>query len=613
MTSFAALGVRKKLVDALAANGITAPFPIQAATLPDSLAGRDVLGRGKTGSGKTLAFSIPMVDRLAGGVRKPGRPTGLILAPTRELATQITATLEPMAVACGLTVTTIIGGVSQVRQSRALAAGVDIVVACPGRLEDLMRQRVVHLNEVQVTVLDEADHMADLGFLPAVTRILAATQPTGQRLLFSATLDNGVDKLVKRFMRDPASHSVDEANSPVAAMTHHVFEVGGVDAKNALVRTLASGGGRRILFMRTKHQARKLAKQLTTAGIPATDLHGNLSQVARDRNLAAFTDGSARVLVATDIAARGVHVDDVELVVHVDPPAEHKAYLHRSGRTARAGSAGDVVTVVLPEQRRDVAGLLRKAGIQVSPQRVTADSAPVTDLVGEIAPSSHRPTTRPPPPTPVARPVTGTAAPAATDAAPQPVVPVPVAVKAQADSPVGTRSPVGRRGAATGVARATRSIAAPASTAGPSVVPVRRVTAMVVVPASMVVRVAAPSVLPVRRVTVMVVAAASTVSRVAAPTTVPRPVGSAAGTPVAQALLLPVAPMPQAGPRAAPPAQAPRTFARPPATRRPSPAQADTDHPIGPLRPTSRRIAFWRNRTTPRARARRGRSAIDPR
>lgn len=237
MTSFAALGVRKKLVDALAANGITAPFPIQAATLPDSLAGRDVLGRGKTGSGKTLAFSIPMVDRLAGGVRKPGRPTGLILAPTRELATQITATLEPMAVACGLTVTTIIGGVSQVRQSRALAAGVDIVVACPGRLEDLMRQRVVHLNEVQVTVLDEADHMADLGFLPAVTRILAATQSTGQRLLFSATLDNGVDKLVKRFMRNPASHSVDEANSPVAAMTHHVFEVGGVDAKNALVRT----------------------------------------------------------------------------------------------------------------------------------------------------------------------------------------------------------------------------------------------------------------------------------------------------------------------------------------------------------------------------------------
>jgi superfamily II DNA/RNA helicase len=384
--SFAALGVRKKLVDALTASGITAPFPIQAATLPDALAGRDVLGRGKTGSGKTLAFAIPMVDRLAGGTRKPGRPTGLILAPTRELATQITATLEPMAIACGLQVTTIIGGVSQQRQNRALAAGVDIVVACPGRLEDLMRQRVVHLNDVQITVLDEADHMADLGFLPSVTRILAATQPTGQRLLFSATLDNGVDKLVKRFMRNSATHSVDEANSPVAAMTHHVFEVGGVDAKNALVRTLASGGGRRILFMRTKHQARKLAKQLTTAGIPATDLHGNLSQVARDRNLAAFTDGTARVLVATDIAARGVHVDDVELVVHVDPPAEHKAYLHRSGRTARAGSAGDVVTVVLPEQRRDVAGLLRKAGIQVSPQRVTADSAPVTELVGEIAP-----------------------------------------------------------------------------------------------------------------------------------------------------------------------------------------------------------------------------------
>ncbi|WP_227997294.1 DEAD/DEAH box helicase [Nocardia australiensis] len=385
-TSFAALGVRAKLVEVLTANGITAPFPIQAATLPDTLAGRDVLARGKTGSGKTLAFSIPMVDRLAGGTCKPGRPAGLILAPTRELATQITATLEPMAVACGLKVTTIFGGVSQQRQSRALAAGVDIVVACPGRLEDLMRQRVVSLDAVQITVLDEADHMADLGFLPGVTRILNATQSTGQRLLFSATLDNGVDKLVKRFMRNPSSHSVDEVNSPVAAMTHHVFEVGGVDAKNALVRTLASGGGRRILFMRTKHQARKLAKQLTTAGIPATDLHGNLSQVARDRNLAAFTEGTARVLVATDIAARGVHVDDVELVVHVDPPAEHKAYLHRSGRTARAGSAGDVVTVVLPEQRRDVAGLLRKAGIQVSPQRVSADSPAVTELVGEIAP-----------------------------------------------------------------------------------------------------------------------------------------------------------------------------------------------------------------------------------
>ncbi|WP_107659626.1 DEAD/DEAH box helicase [Nocardia suismassiliense] len=386
-TSFAALGVGAKLVGALTASGITAPFPIQAATLPDTLAGRDVLARGKTGSGKTLAFSIPMVDRLAGGDRKPGRrPRGLILAPTRELATQIAAALEPMATAAGLKVTTIMGGVSQHRQAKAFSTGVDIVVACPGRLEDLMRQRLVSLQDVQITVLDEADHMADLGFLPAVTRILASTPSGGQRLLFSATLDNGVNKLVKQFMRNPATHSVDTADSPVPAMTHHVFEVGGVEAKRILVETLAAGSGRRILFMRTKHQARKLAKQLTTAGIPATDLHGNLSQVARDRNLAAFTNGSARVLVATDIAARGVHVDDVELVVHVDPPAEHKAYLHRSGRTARAGSSGDVVTVVLPEQRRDVAALLRKANINVASQRVTADAAPVTALVGTVAP-----------------------------------------------------------------------------------------------------------------------------------------------------------------------------------------------------------------------------------
>ncbi|MFC9787843.1 DEAD/DEAH box helicase [Rhodococcus sp. NPDC127528] len=388
--SFADLGVRDPLVKALASNGITSPFPIQVDTLPDTLAGRDVLGRGKTGSGKTLAFSIPMVARLAGdlagGNRRPGRPVGLILAPTRELATQISATLEPLAAAYDLRVTTIFGGVSQHRQVQALKAGVDIVVACPGRLEDLMKQKFVSLDAVEITVLDEADHMADLGFLPVVTRILSATPENGQRLLFSATLDNGVDKLVKKFLHNEVLHSVDEANSPVAAMTHHVFDVSGVEAKKALVHKLASGTGRRILFMRTKHQARKLARQLTEAGIPSVDLHGNLSQAARDRNLAAFSAGEARVLVATDVAARGVHVDEVELVVHVDPPAEHKAYLHRSGRTARAGSAGDVVTVVLPEQRKDLAILMRKAAIKVTPQQVTADSDPVTALVGEIAP-----------------------------------------------------------------------------------------------------------------------------------------------------------------------------------------------------------------------------------
>lgn len=374
------------MVQALADIDRTQPFPIQAATLPDTLAGRDVLGRGKTGSGKTLAFSIPLVSRLVGASRTPSRPTGLVLAPTRELATQITATLEPLAVAHGLKVTTIFGGVAQSRQVTALKAGVDIVVACPGRLEDLMRQRLISLDAVEITVIDEADHMADLGFLPGVTRILAATPADGQRLLFSATLDNGVDKLVKRFLRNEVLHSVDEANSPVAAMTHHVFHVAGVDAKKQLVHRLASGTGRRILFMRTKHHARKMAKQLTDAGIPAVDLHGNLSQPARDRNLAAFSSGEVRVLVATDIAARGVHVDEVELVVHIDPPAEHKAYLHRSGRTARAGSAGDVVTVVLPEQRRDTQTLLRRAGISVTPQTVDADSEAVHALVGEIAP-----------------------------------------------------------------------------------------------------------------------------------------------------------------------------------------------------------------------------------
>jgi superfamily II DNA/RNA helicase len=384
--TFADLGVRRPIVSALAASGITDPFPIQVATLPDTLAGRDVLGRGKTGSGKTLAFSIPLVTRLSEGSRRRSQPSGLVLAPTRELASQITATLEPLAAACGLRVTTIFGGVSQHRQVVALKSGVDIVVACPGRLEDLMKQRLISLAAVEITVIDEADHMADLGFLPGVTRILAATPNGGQRLMFSATLDNGVDKLVTRFLQNEVLHSVDGVDSPVSEMTHHIFHVANADAKKELVHRLASGTGRRILFMRTKHQARKLAKQLTESGVPSVDLHGNLSQPARERNLAMFASGGARVLVATDIAARGVHVDEVELVVHIDPPAEHKSYLHRSGRTARAGSSGDVVTVVLPEQRRDTQVLMRKAGIKVAPQQVTATSEAVQALVGEIAP-----------------------------------------------------------------------------------------------------------------------------------------------------------------------------------------------------------------------------------
>ncbi|WP_430867639.1 DEAD/DEAH box helicase [Demequina aurantiaca] len=386
-TTFGSLGVPMPITDVLDLEGKTNAFPIQVDTLPDTLSGRDVLGRGKTGSGKTLAFSIPMAVRLGskGGKSRPGHPRGLVLAPTRELATQIEAVIAPLARAYGLKTTTIFGGVKQHRQEQAMRAGADIVVACPGRLEDLMKQGHVKLDAVEITVLDEADHMADLGFLPGVTRIMNATPQQGQRMLFSATLDNGVDKLVKRFLSNQIMHSVDEANSPVAAMTHHVFTVTGADAKRDLVQTLASGTGRRILFMRTKHQAKKLAKQLTAAGIPAVDLHGNLSQNKRDQNLALFSGDNYRVLVATDVAARGVHVDGVELVVHVDPPAESKAYLHRSGRTARAGSAGDVVTVVLPEQRRETEQLLRQAKITVRPEAVNSQSAQVIELVGEVA------------------------------------------------------------------------------------------------------------------------------------------------------------------------------------------------------------------------------------
>lgn len=346
-----------------------------------------MLGRGKTGSGKTIAFSLPLVARL-GENRTPAvprKPKALVLAPTRELATQIDAVIAPLAGTYGMTTTTVFGGVSQKHQEKALNKGVDIVVACPGRLEDLLKQGVLTLEQTTITVLDEADHMADLGFLPGVTRILAQTPADAQRLFFSATLDNGVDKLVKRFLTDPLHHSVDEATSHVSAMTHHVFEVH-PDQKKDLVAALASGTGKRVMFTRTKYQAKNLAKKLTNQGIPAVDLHGNLSQAKRDKNLAAFSDGGVRVLVATDVAARGVHVDGIELVVHVDPPAEHKAYLHRSGRTARAGSAGDVVTVMLPEQRKDTEALLRKAAIKVKPVAVIPESSEVTSLVGEKAP-----------------------------------------------------------------------------------------------------------------------------------------------------------------------------------------------------------------------------------
>lgn len=385
--TFADLGVPAMIAEALALDGKTSAFPIQRDTLPDTLKGRDVLGRGRTGSGKTIAFGIPLVARLAANSnRLPNKPRAIVLAPTRELVTQIAETIKIMADPAKVRVTTVFGGVSQKRQEDALRRGVDIVVAAPGRLDDLMKQGVVDLSAVEITVLDEADHMADMGFLPVVTRILDKTPRNGQRLLFSATLDNGVDKLVKKYLNNPVMHSVDSAESPVAQMTHHIFEVADKQAKDELLLALASGTTRRIFFTRMKHQAKKLAKHLTAKGIPAVELQGNLSQNARERNLLEFTKGESLVLVATDVAARGIHVDNVELVVHVDPPVEHKAYLHRSGRTARAGSTGDVVTVCLPEQKQEMRQLMKRAKIDVAPIATSANDAHVAELVGDVAP-----------------------------------------------------------------------------------------------------------------------------------------------------------------------------------------------------------------------------------
>jgi superfamily II DNA/RNA helicase len=386
-TTFAALGVPAPLVEVLTVSGITSPFPIQVATLPDSLAGRDVLGRGRTGSGKTIAFALPLVARLAASTskRQPKRPRSLILVPTRELANQVAAVVDPLARALGMRTTTIFGGVGQNPQVSALAGGLDVVIACPGRLEDLIQQGHCDLGAIEVTILDEADHMADLGFLPGVKRIMDRTPKVGQRMLFSATLDNGVDILVKRYLSNPTTHSVDPAVAPVSTMTHHVFRVDATD-KAKIVQELASGLGRSVLFTRTKHQAKKLAKQLTAAGVPAVDLHGNLSQGARERNLDAFSNGETRVLCATDIAARGIHVDDVAIVVHVDPPAEHKAYLHRSGRTARAGAGGTVVTIATPDQAGEVRTLARQAGITPEVSAIKPGAREITALTGPAAP-----------------------------------------------------------------------------------------------------------------------------------------------------------------------------------------------------------------------------------
>ena len=410
--TFGELGVPGPLVRVLAADDKKTAFPIQADTLPDSLAGRDILGRGRTGSGKTLAFSIPLVTRLGsydsfGEIameefrkeikrRKKAsleerraddflpHPRGLVLAPTRELANQINDVLMPLAHTFGMNTTTVYGGVKYIHQIRDLKAGADIVVACPGRLEDLLRQQALTLSSVEVVVIDEADEMADMGFLPPVKRLLEQISPDAQHMLFSATLDHGVDEVVSTFLHDPKVHEVDSATTEPDLMTHHVFETTRGD-KHELVRVLASGEGRRILFTRTKFQAKKLAKNLTQNGIPAAELHGNLNQNQRDRNLAAFDSGDVHVMVATDVAARGIDVGGVELVVQVEPPADPKSFVHRSGRTARAGKAGDVVTLVLPEQRRETRRLLNQAGIKTKMIEVTHDSPEVLELVGDRA------------------------------------------------------------------------------------------------------------------------------------------------------------------------------------------------------------------------------------
>ncbi|MFT4084174.1 MAG: DEAD/DEAH box helicase, partial [Nocardioides sp.] len=382
--SFVDLGVPADLAQILSDRGITTPTPIQSATLPDSLAGRDVLGRGRTGSGKTYAFLLPLVARLSGSGRRAAarRPRALVLAPTRELVGQIKEALDPLARAAGLRIQTVFGGVGQGPQVAGLAKGCDIVLACPGRLEDLIGQGHCDLSAVEITVLDEADHMADLGFLPAVRRLLDRTPRAGQRLLFSATLDNGIGVLVRNYLTKPVTHEADSAQSPVATMAHHVFQIPR-ELRLPVLCDLVAAPGRTVVFTRTKHGAKGLTRQLNRNGIPTVELHGNLSQNARTRNLEAFHSGRATTLVATDIAARGIHVDDVTLVVHADPPVEHKAYLHRSGRTARAGASGAVVTLMTADQAGDVRALTRAAGIKPQVDRVDSTAHPV---LAEVAP-----------------------------------------------------------------------------------------------------------------------------------------------------------------------------------------------------------------------------------
>ena len=383
---FAELGLPAPLVAALARAGITRPFPIQAATIPDILAGRDLLGRAATGAGKTMAFGLPLIARLQGAASTPRRPRGLILVPTRELAMQVSDAMTPLAHAQGLSVRLVAGGLPINKQITALERGVDILVATPGRLEDLIERRSCSLAEVAVTVLDEADHMADLGFLPVVRRLLNQTPATGQRLLFSATLDGDVATLVENYLTNPSAHALSASAASVDTMSHYLFRLGH-DEKFGVISEIASRPGRSLLFVRTKHGADRLAKQLGQVGVAAGTLHGGRSQSQRTRALEAFREGSVPVLVATDVAARGIHVDDVSLVLHVDPPQDGKDYLHRSGRTARAGESGTVVMLATPAEERSVRKLMVEAGVRPDQRDVAPGDAHLGAVTGARSPS----------------------------------------------------------------------------------------------------------------------------------------------------------------------------------------------------------------------------------
>jgi superfamily II DNA/RNA helicase len=381
LPSFADLGLTATVIDALARLDITSPTPVQVAVIPDAMRGTDVLGRAQTGSGKTLAFGLPILARLTGARSRPRQPRALVIVPTRELATQVRRAIEPLASAVRLRLVTVYGGSPYDRQTKLRRAGAEIVVASPGRLQDLMDKGLCRTDDVEVTVLDEADHLCDLGFYPAVDALLRQTPPSGQRMLLSATLDGDVDRLVRAHLRSPVLHELDPDKGSVTSMDHHVLVVGGFRDKVAAATALIEANPRSIVFTRTREGATELAEAFGQAGLAAVDLHGNLSQRVRERNLHAFSSGRAQVVVATDVAARGIHVDSVGLVVHFDPPADAKAYLHRSGRTARAGESGAVVTITTPRQVDEIVRMHVRAGVtarhhdsRTTPQPMTSEA-----------------------------------------------------------------------------------------------------------------------------------------------------------------------------------------------------------------------------------------------